>query len=269
MNTLDFWDDEEIQFLNHFFEDAHQAILDKLGMTEEEYQKQCAPYLEEASAFSEIIKAKKGKKQELQNSLVANAVREEKSKGGECIHRGYYCPSLIEDIIIENCKRGKLCKENDPKATYTHYFDRDNRHIATRQQEGNIVYTEYISCGENKSLGIMFDGAEELASIAECEYDERGRILKYIFVLCNPTDDEVMEYNKELYAYSEETIIVETAKLLCGDFTTMLNTNKYRFNMEAGYLKNYTIEIYNNKDISCEPLNDRSFNVKIKRKIPM
>lgn len=266
---LDFHTEEETNPPHNFFNYSHKAFLAKLNMTEEEYEKLCAPYLEEASAFADIIKAEKGRKQELENILTANAVREEKGRGGESIHRGYYCPSLIEDIVVGNCKRGSLCKENNPKATYTHYFDCDNKHIATRQQDGDIVSTEYILYSANKSLGVLFDGCDQLVTIAECEYDKSGRILKYILVLCDTTKDAVIEYHKELYNYSEENIIVETSNLLCTISPAILTLNKYVFKIEAGFLKNYTVEVFDSKDISSEPLNSRFYNVKIKRKIPV
>lgn len=37
-------------------------------------------------------------------------------KGDECIHRGYYCPSLIKDIVIGNCKCGGIIKRRTAKS---------------------------------------------------------------------------------------------------------------------------------------------------------
>ena len=37
-------------------------------------------------------------------------LRKEYSVGGEVMHRGYYCPNPIGDIIIDNAKRGRLLK---------------------------------------------------------------------------------------------------------------------------------------------------------------
>lgn len=266
-DELDFLSDEDINCLQKFLKDCHKTFLDKTSMTEEEYERQCVPYLEEAYAFSDIIKAEKDRKQELEKLLIANSVREEKSKGGETIHRGYYCPSLIQDIVIGNCKRGSLCKANNPKATYTHYFDSNNKHIATRKQDGSIVSTEYILYNDNKSLGIMFDACDQLETIAECEYDENGRILKYVLALCDTENDAVTEFYKELYTYSEQNIIVETSNLNCNISPVLLSFNKYSFQVESELLKNYTIEVFDNEDISNQPLNTRFFSIRIKRKI--
>ena len=143
-DELDFLSEEDINSLRNFFEESHKAFLKKLNMTEEDYSAFCEPYLKEASAFTDLIKAQNGNKQLLEKSLLEHSFREEKSRGGENIHRGFYCPSLIQDIVVGNCKRGSLCKSNNPKATYTHYFDSNNNHIATRQQDGKFIATEYI-----------------------------------------------------------------------------------------------------------------------------
>lgn len=265
-DELDFLSEEDINSLRNFFEESHKAFLEKLNMTEEDYNAFCEPYLKEASAFTDLIKAQKGNKQLLEKSLLEHAFREEKSRGGENIHRGFYCPSLIQDIVVGNCKRGSLCKSNNPKATYTHYFDSNNNHIATRRQEGKFIATEYILYDNNKSLGIMFDDMNQLETIAECEYDEDGRILKYVLALCDTKNDTVIEFYKEFYTYSKENIVVETSNLNCNISPVLLSLNKYSFRVESGLLKKYTVEVFDNEDISGQPLNTRCYNVKIKRK---
>lgn len=267
LDDLDFLNDEDSASLRDFFADCHKTFLNRVNMTEEEYAKQCAPYLEEVATFVDRIKAEKGRKRELNALLIANAVRQEKSKGGETLHRGYYCPSLIQDIVVGNCKRGSLCKENNPKAIYTHYFDCDNNHIATTKREGKFVSTEYIVYDDNKSVGVMFDGSNQLETIAQCEYDEIGRILEYILVLCDTTKEDVVEYYKELYTYSEKNIMVETSNLLCTISPPILTIDKYVFQMEEGFLKSYTIEVSDGVDINAQPVGKMTYDVKIKRKI--
>jgi len=266
-DELDFLSEEDINSLRNFFEDSHKVFLKKLNMTDEDYNAFCEPYLKEASAFNDLIKAQKGNKQLLEKSLLAHSVREEKSRGGESIHRGFYCPSLIQDIVIGNCKRGSLCKPNNPKAAYTHYFDSDDKHIATRKHDGSIASTEYILYHDNKSIGIMFDEVDRLETIAECEYDENGRILRYVHALCG--NNAVTELYKELYTYSKENIIVETSTLNCNIPHVLLSLDKYSFQIESGMLKNYTVEVFGGEDISDQPLNTRTYSIKRKRKVPI
>ncbi|XEC94050.1 hypothetical protein AB6A23_22320 [Paenibacillus tarimensis] len=49
-----------------------------------------------------------------------NIVRLAYSKGGEVIHRGFYCPSPVMDIIIGGMKRGRLFKKKIPNWANTH-----------------------------------------------------------------------------------------------------------------------------------------------------
>ncbi len=43
-------------------------------------------------------------------------MRHEIGLGGELMHRGYYCPSLIEDVVVGNTKRGRISKRTTSKA---------------------------------------------------------------------------------------------------------------------------------------------------------
>ncbi len=271
LSDLDFLPKEDVDSLREFFNGAHKAFLDRVQMTEEEYARLCAPYAERVSAFTDKRKAEKSKRQQLETALRANAVRVEKSRGGEGIHRGYYCPSLIYDIVVGNCKRGNLCRENNPNARYTHYFDDDNNHIATvwHNEDGAPIITEYILHRGNNSVGFSFDNDGRLQTMAECEYDERGRILAYVLVEFHHFRDEVTEYYEERYRYSEESVVVETASLFVGVSPALLNLNRYVFQTEAGFLKNYTVELFDCVDLRDQPLDGRFYDVKIKRKIPM
>jgi hypothetical protein len=112
----------------------------------------------------------------------------------------------------------------------------------------------------------MFDGMNQLETIAECEYDEDGRILKYVLALCDTKNDTVIEFYKEFYTYSKENIVVETSNLNCNISPVLLSLNKYSFRVESGLLKKYTVEVFDNEDISRQPLNTRCYNIKIKRK---
>lgn len=40
---------------------------------------------------------------------------------GGTIHRGYYCPSLTEDLWLGNTKRGRLCKKRPWRKDYHTY----------------------------------------------------------------------------------------------------------------------------------------------------
>lgn len=261
IDELDFLSQDEKSYLNKILDDCHKGFLERINMTEEEYSELCKPYLAECSAYTDVIKSNKNRKSELHKALMNNTARVEKSIGGKSIHRGFYCPSPVQDIVIGNNNRGRLCRADNPKADYTYYFDSNNKHIATQQENR----TEYISYYENKSLGLLFS-ENHFVSISECEYDENGRISSYINILCNADSDNVFEYDKELYTYNESELIVDHSHLAIFE-PMVLSLNKYIFSIENGYLKSYRVDVFDTENISKTPLKSRTYKVKIKRKI--
>ena len=266
MNNYDFLDDlafisdEEKDYMRKWFADSRVYFLKKIKMTEEEYDTLCVPYRLECERMAEIMKENGGRQNELDIALKSNTAEIKYSAGGETLYRGFFCPSLIEDIVVGNCNRGRMCKADNPRATGTHYFDNHKKHIGTAQNGPK----EYISYCGNKSLGLQYCGGE-LLEIAECEYDDAGRILTYIRALCDAHNNSVTEYNKETYTYTEGKMIVEWSRY--NPPVSLLSVNKYVFAVENGYLTEYVVEISDLEDISGEPLEGRTYKVKRKRKI--
>lgn len=56
-------------------------------------------------------------------------MRFEYSSGGETLHRGYYCPSPVDDLIFGGCRRGKLLKRLTKRTnpSYRYEFAADSR----------------------------------------------------------------------------------------------------------------------------------------------
>lgn len=258
LDNLEFISKEDKKVLKEFAIESHKFFLERINMTEAEYQKLCAPYIEECNSFTTVME--KCRKNSLPPCIQPSRI--EKGIGGETIHRGFYCPSLILDIVVGGCKRGRIAKRKNAKTSYTYYFD-DNDKLVYIKSPHNI---EYISYAENKSLGISFFH-KELETISECEYDQNDRITKYIKILCHHTKNEVVEYEKEIYSYYENQIVVEHSSLNNVFGIMTLNINKYVFTIEDSFLKNYVVEIFDTKDISNEPLESRTYPIKIKRKV--
>lgn len=47
---------------------------------------------------------------ELYSKVTSNIVRKEYSSKGSEIHRGFYCPSPVQDVVIGNCKEEGFLK---------------------------------------------------------------------------------------------------------------------------------------------------------------
>lgn len=246
--------------INSKLNEIHTLFLQKIGMTSEEYAMLCAPYIAEANELSEIVKSYNPGRAKLENDLDKRTVAVKKSIGGKAIHRGYYCPSLIQDIVIGNVKRGRICKSDTSSADYLYCFDDNNKHIATKiaHAEGDDI--EFIIYDSNKAISVYYSG-KRLENVSLCEYDDNGRILKYIYASSN-----MFEVKKEEYEYSDNKLVVNYSNLLNCD-PTILSLNKYVFNVENGFLRDYTVEMLDTEDVSKEDLDGRFFEVKIKRKI--
>lgn len=115
----------------------------------------------------------------------------EYGRGGELLHRGYYCPSPIFDIIVGNANRGKLMKRpgKDVVYDYVYYKNKDgNLIMVDRNAEigdsGKILCDrEFIIESGNKELAPRFEFMRtidqiNIVSISLCEYSE-GRLTLY------------------------------------------------------------------------------------------
>lgn len=294
-NPLNLFSEEDLGALTNFIETLHQDYLESRGLSEEGYQAICLPYLDGANILLERAVNFRNHKQILHDALLKTSRIEVRSSGGESIHRGYFCPSPIRDIVVGRCTRGRICRSDNSNFAYVHYFDENNRHIATKQRDvsrkiffgGKKVSpalpselsepskqsaygecTEYILYEENKTFSILFDG-EALLQSAECEYADDGRIRSYALLTVNPIDQSLASYEKECYSYGEDILTAEIADLSLGaPGGPILRLDRYCFSIENGYLTQYTDESTPlDRDISNLPLKDRLHKVKIKRRI--
>ena len=108
-------------------------------------------------------------------------VRYEYGRGGETLHRGYYCPSLISDIVIGNQKRGNLLKRKTKKpADYIFGFDEKDHLIMVKHYFSRDIWSlEMIYREESEEIGVtVFSGEDTSFILSRCVYD-RDRIMEY------------------------------------------------------------------------------------------
>lgn len=76
-------------------------------------------------------------------------------RGGIGIHRGFYCPSPIDDIITGNVGRGTLCNKLPTKYApdYAYRIDATGQ-LCTVCQYG--IYKEYIVRDNEFELGLLY-----------------------------------------------------------------------------------------------------------------
>ncbi len=91
-------------------------------------------FFEKEKYFEVIYRNYENKLDYFYNQAENQVVKKEYARGGECIHRGFYCPSPVLDIIVGNCKRGKLVKKPRKQPDYEYWFDSHNRLILSKQR---------------------------------------------------------------------------------------------------------------------------------------
>ena len=147
---------------------------------------------------------------ELRTSTEKVITKFEYSKGGEIIHRGYYCPSPILDLIVGNAKRGRLLKRKPDfgKYSYEYVFDKENRLVRVR---GVNEFTtpdsrydeEYLIYNKDIVYGVEFDNMNEINTVSRCTY-ENGNIIKYERSLCGTQQYADLYY--EEYSYKDNML---------------------------------------------------------------
>lgn len=174
---------------------------------------------------------------QLQNSNEKEIVTFEYSKGGELLHRGYYCPSLVFDLIVGNVKRGKLLKRKPDfgKYSYEYGFDADNRLIrvkgvyefatpVSRFDEEFLIYSDDIV------LGVEFDNMGDIDVVCRCTYDN-GKIVKYERSVCGTLEYADLYYEEYFY---ENNMLSEVSIF---DVTPRIETyeeQKYKVDLDEG-----------------------------------
>lgn len=228
----------------------------------------CQPFVSECRQFADIARRYGDKCQLLYEELSSNVVDFKYSTGGEVLHRGYYCPSPILDIVIGNGKRGKLIQRLTAKSkpTYRYGFDSQNELIVI-----NILHLDeseiIIQQGEKKT-GIWFSRDFDITGLSMCIYDN-NKISSYVFCHYYPFENRIVDYRKEEYMYSAVGLDrVDTFNLHNDKKAPILQHEQYCFQHDnEGYLSKYTVKQYKGESIQPTSWDDHIFEVKIKRKV--
>ena len=96
------------------------------------------------------------------------------------IHRGCYTPSLLFDILVGNCNRGRPAKRMSKNTCYQYGFDKNGFLISSESfYHTKPISWERVINEPDYSLGLCYKyGQHELASISE-EFYNKGRLEGY------------------------------------------------------------------------------------------
>lgn len=158
------------------------------------------------------------------------------SYGGDLLHRGFYCPSPVLDIVTGNAKRGTLVipRAQKKRPTYTYGFDKDGQLVTVSwKNEHELIWRE-----DAIEFGMAFRESphdKSICYLSECVY-EGDQLASYTVFLYHPFDKTVSYLSREIYSYSPECLTVEFVQF-SNNKPWLLQKDKIVFPIENGSLK--------------------------------
>ncbi len=179
------------------------------------------------------------------NKLLAKCECQEYSKGGQAFHRGYYCPTVVMDIVIQNASRGKKVKNIPKQKPYYRYgFDSEHKLLIV-DKYGDLDRHEFLVYEDNREYGITFDENIGIINISECIYDGQNRLTDYF--VYSLVGSDVSGCTAEIYTYDDNGLILDlydysdlnqTKKLL----NNLSRHERFTFPVIDGKLSEYIYE---------------------------
>lgn len=169
-------------------------------------------------------------------------IREEYARGGLLLHRGYYCPSLVERAEEGEKNIGTLLKKVVKRPDFIFGYDKEDRMVSVKSWNGfaSAYDQELIYWIGAKEYGITISGLTGgLLAFSEIEYQD-GKIQKYFYAWFDDIDPGVpIEEETEQYEYQAEEIIVHTE--LQNIFLVSPERATYLFSL-SGVLRSFSLE---------------------------
>ena len=174
-----------------------------------EYKNLCSMFLDAAENLVRIGKCHVPCCAELESGAVART----EIATGSGLHRGFYCPSLTEDIVVGNVHRGRLLKRLSPKRKwyFVYGFDRDDKLILSQMYyNGKLAEEEHLFYDGDRVYGVTQSPDGGLIRVASETYLD-GEIMCYERAEISPWDEKC----KCFKMYREEYIYVSDHLKVC------------------------------------------------------
>ena len=180
-----------------------------------------------------------------------NVVRKEFSRGGECLHRGFYCPSPVIDIVVGGCKRGKLIKKPKKTPDLEYWFAADDNMILAKKPnipegyDSSVIEYELIYYYDNYTESVIFhifpDKNVSIIGLTKCLY-QNGFILSYDYMSISEEPFCCNEIRNEEYFYNDGKLISSIMQSYNFDFEVLDSVRFcYSYN-SSGKIISYTID---------------------------
>ena len=166
---------------------------------------------------------------------------EEYAVQSKYIHRGYYCPSPIFDLIVGRTKRGKLLKRRTARSriAYRYVFcDAERIHYVERFCENGTRIPEYLVYDGDCVYGFTVEDGK-LTEITKEVY-ENGQIVRFLYFRPSIGEKgfELTELHQEYYFYDDLGIVGCEFQDMYYVLEFIIN-NRFQFRRQDGYLVDY------------------------------
>lgn len=187
------------------------------------------------------------------------------------LHRGFYCPSPVLDLLVTNTRRGRILKRPTGRSNITnrYVYDTSGKLIFTDNYiNGKMVSSEYLLYYENMVCGITIGISGRIICVSE-ELYANSRIESYLCAYYSGTGESTICYKMdcENYQYDEYGLAdldywyisfeCEQAKV-----DGFIQHNRYSFFREDGRLKAFARVHIDGTPIDGSIL----YEIKVKRK---
>lgn len=146
----------------------------------------------------------------LYRALREQAAAWQYARGGGVLHRGWYCPSPVYDMMIGGAGRGRLLKDPARCKTppdFAYGFDVHGQLIVVDGPYCSLThgpyYRETVLRKGNREIGLRMDRDDRLCGISICRYQD-GRLTEYITALrLERQSGSFTSFDREVYIYQD------------------------------------------------------------------
>ena len=163
------------------------------------------------------------------------------------IHRGFYCPSPVYDLLFGYTNRGRIIKGAEAKkARWRFAYDENGRMIYVDRLKGkSVIETEYLFYIGQTRLGVLLDENSIIKNITE-EVFEQELLVLYSMATVYPDENDYFcaEFRTEQYIRDEIGLRICEIQDFQPYVSYFQNKDRIVFERENGYLKSYTVTEY-------------------------
>lgn len=195
---------------------------------------------------------------------------EEFATNSRFLHRGYYCPSPVQDVFVANARRGKLQTSNKQNRRITHRYCFNEKsqlvYVESYLPDG-LTKKEYLFYDQETVYGFAYDSWGTLVGLSR-EIYSNNRIASYFCASCyidkiNKINMGITNTHLEVFHYDAEGLL-DTEFYFMGplididysidEIDIIIQANRYRFVRSAGLLTNYYTVSLCGEPISSDPI---------------